>query len=105
MTKSQKQKLASSLENIKPLMEERAKLHMQKKQIEDKIKKLDKDLRPVLMDRGAVVHNGFEFEVKSVAGRTSYDYKQMAEDGIDLDKYKKVGAPSTRFAIKEVAEI
>ena len=103
---SKKVQNGSSLDNIKPMLSERAQLHMKKKQIEDKIKKLDEALRPVLLDYGqAVQYEGFTFEVTQQQGRTSYDYKAMAEDGIDLEPYKKVGAPSTRFVIKEVAEI
>lgn len=87
------------------MMAERANLYKQKKEIEEKIKALDEDLRPMLVGRGAVVYDGFQFEVKSVAGRTSYDTKAMIADGLDLEPYKKVSAPSTRFDIKEVNEL
>ncbi|MDJ0827779.1 MAG: hypothetical protein QNJ16_20010 [Rhodobacter sp.] len=103
MTSTQQQ--MASLDNFKPLLDERADLYSAKKRIEERIKELDEELRPVLMDRGAVIWNGYEFDVKSVQGRTTYDYKKMIEDGIDLGPYKKIGAPSTRFTVKPVQEL
>lgn len=103
--KSSKPEVQTSLDNVKPLLDERGELHMAKKRIEDRIKQLDEDLRPVLAGRGAFVHNGYQFEVAITAGRTSYDYKAMAADGIDISKYAKVGAPSTRFTVKAVQEL
>jgi hypothetical protein len=101
-----KQQAASSLDNIKPLLEERAELHMAKKRIEDRIKAVDEAIRPVLADRGAVVYNGYEHNVTKVPGRKSVDYKQMAEDyNIDIEDYTKEGAPSTRYVIKSVEEL
>lgn len=95
----------SSLDNYKPLMDERAELTTAKKRIDDRIKELDEALRPALNNRGPVIYGGYEFEVKAVAGRKTYDYKAMLEDGIDLEPYVKVGAPTTRFSIKPVNEI
>lgn len=105
MNKTSKAQPAASLDNLKPLLEERALLQQAKKRLEAQIEKLDKDIRPVLAGRGAVVYNGFQFEVGVTAGRTTYDYKAMEADGVDLELYKKVGSPSTRFTIKEVNEL
>lgn len=99
------QQSSGSLDNIKPLLEERGKLTKQKKDIEDRIKQLDKDLRPVLVGRGAVIHGGFQFEVSETAGRITYDTKAAIADGVDLEPYKKQGAPSTRFNVKEVQQL
>lgn len=104
MTNSKQQALPS-LDNVKPLLDERAELHASKKRIEDRISELDEVLRPMLQGRGALVYNGYEFHVAVTPGRTSYDYKAMAADGIDIDRYAKVGAPSTRFTLKRVQEI
>lgn len=93
------------MDNLKPLLDERAELAMSKKRIEDRIKVLDEDLRPVLNGRGSVVHNGYQFEVTTAKGRTTYDTKAMAADGIDIEAYSKTGAPSTRFTVKAVNEI
>lgn len=96
----------SSLDNYKAMLDERAELHMSKKRIEEKIKELDEALKPALADKGPLIYNGYQHEVKSVAGRKSVDYKQMAEDyGIDLEDYTKVGAPSMRYEIKRVNEL
>lgn len=98
--------MSDKLDNYKPIMDERAELQRSKKRIEERIKELDEVLRPVLVDRGELVHNGFSFKVDMVAGRKTVDYKAMADDfDIDLENYTKVGKPSTRFTIKPVNEI
>lgn len=102
---SSKKQAANSLDNMKPLMDERADLYRSKKRIEDRIAEVDEVLRPALVGRGEVVWNGFAFKVDEVAGRKTYDTKAMAADGIDIEKYAKVGAPSSRFTIKPVTEI
>ncbi len=78
---------------------------MQKKKIEAELAEIDKDLKPTLTGRGPLVHAGFMHEVKPVKGRVTYDYKAMADDGIDLEPYKKEGAPSARYEIKQVADV
>lgn len=105
MTKTLKKQQRNSLDNYKALLDERAELYLDKKEIEDRIKELDADLRPVLEGRGAVVWNGFQFEVSVTAGRITYDTKAMLEDGMDLEPYRKEGKPSTRFTIKQVKEL
>ena len=96
----------SSLDNLKPLLDERAELAMAKKRIEDRIKTLDGEIRPMLEGRGEIVYNGYTHSVTKVPGRKSVDYKAMAEDhNIDLDDYAKVGAPSTRYNLKAVNEL
>lgn len=101
-----KQQGKGSLDNMKPLLDERATLHQSKKRIEERIAELDKALRPSLEGRGELVYNGFSFKVEQTAGRKTVDYKKMAEDyGIDLEDYEKVGAPSSRFTIKPVNEV
>ena len=105
MTKNTKKQAQGSLDNFKPLLDERADLYRSKKRIEERIKELDEALRPTLEGRGAVIWNGYQFEVTAIPGRTTYDYKMMEADGIDLEPYKKVGAPSTRFNIKPVKEL
>lgn len=94
-----------SLDNLKPALAERASLSSEKKRIEDRIKALDEELRPVLAGRGEIVSDGFAFKVAEVPGRTTYDYKAMVEDGIDLTPYAKTGRPSTRFTIRAVQEV
>jgi hypothetical protein len=96
----------SSLDNFKPLMSERAALHMAKKDIEEQIKAIDADLRPMLDGLGTIIHDGFSFKVTVAAGRNTVDHKKMAEDyGIDAEEYTKTGAPSSRFTIAEVTDI
>jgi len=93
-----------SLDNHKPALDELAALTKQKKEIDARIKALGEEVRPVLADKGKVMHNGFVFNCTLSAGRTTYDYKAMTADGIDVDKYKKVGAPFTTLKIEEVTQ-
>jgi len=94
----------ASLDNLKTLMDERAELTQSKKRIEGRIKELDTVLRPMLEGKGDIIHNGYSFSVTAVAGRVTYDTKRMIADMGEevMDQYKKVGAPSTRFAVKAV---
>lgn len=105
--KTSTQPVGNSLDNLKPMLDERADLHAAKKRIEEQIAALDEVIRPVLANRDKpVVYNGWEHSVTKVPGRTTYDYKQMAEDyGIDLADYAKQGAPSTRYVLKKIEEL
>lgn len=96
---------ANSLANHKPMMIERAQLHMDKKDIEDEIKNLDKILRPVLEGRGKVQVDNFTMEVKVVAGRKTQDKVALeaflAEHGKTLEDFTVMGAPYTTFSVSE----
>lgn len=105
MTKTLKKPAGSSLDNMKPLMDERAELHASKKRIEERIKEIDMDLRPSLVGRGPIVYNGYQFQVQERPGRVTYDTKKMLEDGMDLSNYEKVGKPTTVFTVKAVNEL
>ena len=96
-----------NLDNHKPALEERGKLHVLKKDIEARIKQLDEELRPILQGQGEIMYAGFTFKVDVAAGRSTVDYKQIIEDYnvTNVEDYTNVGAPSTRFTIKEVASI
>ena len=96
---------SNSLDNVKSMLDERASIKRQQDELKARAAELDEILRPVLVNRGTVVHGSYQFEVKATAGRVTYDTKAAIADGIDLEPYKKVGAPSTRFEIKEVKVI
>lgn len=106
---SMKQANASSLDNYKPLLDERAELHRSKKRIEDRIKELDEALRPALVGRGELIYNGFAFKVEQVAGRTTLNKKALTDFlgalGHDIAEFESVGKPSSRFTIKQVEEL
>lgn len=95
---------ANSLDNVKPYFDEYADLRRAKERIEARMKELDPLVRPALDGKGAVIHNGYMFELRTNKGRKSYDYKAMAADGINVEDYAKVGAPSTSLYIKQVNE-
>jgi hypothetical protein len=95
--------LEQSLDNILPDLQEYADLRAQKKDIEERMKALDERVRPALVSRGPVTHAGYRFECKIMEGVKTFDKRLMADDGIDIDKYLKQGAPFTRMEIKEVS--
>lgn len=96
----------ASLDNFRPLLKERGELHVLKKQIEDKIKQLDEDLRPVLEGRGEIVAEGYSFNCKLTAGRKTLDKDALAavlkERGYAIEDFEKQGAPFTTMTIKPV---
>jgi len=59
-----------------------------------------KELKPFLIDLGDD-GNWFAHGVKFTQsnGKTSYDYKAMEADGIDLTKYKKTGKPFYKIGV------
>ena len=88
-------KKTDSLDNLKPLLEERGELYEEKKAIEDEIKKLDETLRPMLEGRGAVTYAGHQFEVRLNEGRKSFDRKK-AEAFIEDNGGKVSGSISSK---------
>lgn len=94
-----------SLDNVKPLLAEYAHINAQKKELEARLKELDQQVRPVLADIGEVVVAGFSFTCMSMPGRKTLDQKAMEADGIDLEKYRKQGAPFTQLKVKAVKEL
>jgi hypothetical protein len=91
-----------SRENLAPYLEEYGNLRTQKKEIEDKLKELDGTVRPLLEGLGMIVEGNYTFELKLNKGRKTLDKAAMAADGIDIDKYYKVGAPYTALFVKEL---
>jgi hypothetical protein len=101
--------MTSPLDNYREMLRERGELHMLAKQIADKIKALDADLRPVLEGRGEVVAEGYSFKVSMQAGRTSIDKPALdaflLEHGATINEFEKVGAPFTVFTVREVSQV
>jgi hypothetical protein len=52
-----------------------------------------------LLAHGGGVTELWKVTVYEDKGRVSYDYDQMSRDNIDIDKYKKVSAPSKRVKV------
>jgi len=96
----------TNLDNYKPLMQERAELADLMKKCEARIKELDADLRPVLEGRGEIISDGYSFNVKLVAGRTTLDKPALDEflqtHGMTVNEFERQGAPYTTFTIKKV---
>lgn len=92
----------SELANFKPLMLEYGELKETEKNAKKRMKELDAQLRPVLADEGEVMAGPYLFNCKLMAGRTSLDQKAMEADGIDLEPYRKYGAPFTQLSVKKI---
>lgn len=108
MTSNSQQPASSqgALDNYRTMLKERGDLHMLKKQIEDKIKQLDEDLRPALEGRGEIVAEGYSFKCSLTKGRTSIDKEQLGEflkdHNLSLSDFEKEGAPFTTMTVKPV---
>lgn len=94
------------MDNYKGLLKERGELAVLKKQVEDRIKQLDEDLRPALEGRGEIVAEGFAFKCSMSKGRKSID-KELLEDflkkhGLAVADFEKEGAPFTTMTVKAV---
>ena len=48
---------------------------------------------------------GVVFSLKINKGRTSYDTAAMIADGIDVEKYAKIGAPIAVLSVKRVHQL
>lgn len=94
-----------SLDNIKPLLAEYAHLHAQKKVLDERLKELDKQVRPILVDSGSVQVANYVFSCTIMPGRKTLDKKAMEAAGIDLAPYEKVGAPFTKLTVTEAESI
>lgn len=96
-----------SLDNMTHLVRELYEVDQQIKKLQDRKKELDAPLRQALSEGTAggdisLIVEDIQVELKHVKGSTTYDHKLMAEDGIDLEPYKKIGKPYTRLSLKQV---
>ena len=89
-------------DNLRPLLEEYGNLRADKKDIEARIKELDPEVRPLLKGKGAIVVGNYMFELTENAGRKTLDKAALVADGINIEKYMKVGAPFTALKVKEL---
>lgn len=85
---------ATNAETVKSLEDENATL---KEDIKNEIKARTKKAS------GQVTVGDFEVVLEVTAGRTSFDKKAAKDDGVDVSKYEKTGAPGERLTVKRVA--
>jgi len=90
------------LDNIAPYLEEYGDLRDTKAAAELRMKEIDKIIRPTLEGKGAVVEGGYMFELKVSAGRKTLDKAALADAGIDVDAFMKVGKPFTSLFVKKL---
>jgi hypothetical protein len=100
--------LANSLDNIKPLLEELLELTHVKKKIEARIKELNPQVRPSIEGRGSMLLGKYSFECKIGKGRKTLDTDRLsvylADDGLNLEDFYKVGAPTSTMTVKLLGE-
>jgi hypothetical protein len=103
---SDQQQPSSSLDNYRDMLNERGELAVLKKQVEDRIKQLDEDLRPALEGRGETVVGKYSFKCVLSKGRTSIDKDSLGDflksHGTSIAAFEKEGAPFTTMTVKEV---
>lgn len=92
----------SSLDNAKSYFEEYGRLKSLVKDAEARMKELDELVRPALTGRGATVIGKFMFKLTESPGRKTLDKEALLADGVDVEKYYKVGKPFTTLKIEEV---
>jgi hypothetical protein len=97
-----REKIMSNLDNVRSYMKEYGELRAIKKAAEVRLKELDEVIRPALEDKGAIVEEGYMFELKINKGRKGLDKAAVEAAGIDLEPYYKVGAPYTSLFVKEL---
>ena len=99
----------SSLDNLKPLLDEWCRLRLDVKDAEKRIAALDKDLKPAISGRGELRMGNYTMNCVEAAGRKTIDKELLGEflakHGKTVEDFEKVGAPSLRVTIKEVKEI
>lgn len=96
-----------SLANLKPLLAEYAHIKAERDRLNERLKELDEQVRPVLADEGEVVVAGFSFTCTMMPGRKALDKKSLFAENPDIDeeRYTKIGAPYTMLKIKAVKEL
>lgn len=95
--------MQSSNDNFTAALERYAELAVTKKAIEAEMKELGAIVKPAVLDAGgAKIAGNFMLETTEVKGRTTYDTKAAIADGVDLEPYKKVGAPYVQMKVKEL---
>jgi hypothetical protein len=62
-------------------------------------KKIKESARDAMMAYGGGLTPNWKVTISEVDGRKSLDEKAMKADGIDVEKYRKVGAPSKRLSV------
>jgi hypothetical protein len=101
--------MTNQLDNYKNILKERGELADLKKKVEERIKELDEDLRPVLEGRGEIVAEGYSFKVTLQPGRRSVDKPALdaflLEHGATINEFEKQGAPFTVFTVKAVTTV
>lgn len=98
-----------SLENIKATALELAEIKEQIKDLEARKAQIEGEVRAALAGRGEVSFSAgagapfiYTFNCKELPGRITYDTKAMVADGLDIEKYKKVGSPYSTLTVKKV---
>ena len=87
--------------NLEPLLRERKAADVAEKEAKALKEKLDAQIRPLLVESGPVLVDGFLHSVSMVAGRKTFNKKAAIAAGLDLEPFMKVGAPSSRYTMVE----
>lgn len=97
----------SSLDNLKPQIEELLELREDVKQMQAEIKELEKVVKPATVGKGKIQVGKFVFECREQAGRRTVDKDALNEflkqHGKSYDDFTKVGSPTYVMTQSEAA--
>lgn len=96
--------MSSKFDNNRDLIIGYCALAVQIKELEEKKKELEREVKPILADEGLQVFDEFTIEVKTVEGRKTLDRKALEATYGDLSDFMKIGAPSMRATVKKVGK-
>jgi len=100
-----------SSENLDQLAIELGLIKEQQQQLSARAKEIESVLRPAIAGKGPMRFEfggdagpmyAYVFSVKEMPGRKSLDKEAMIEDGIDVERYQKVGKPYTQLSFEKV---
>lgn len=92
-----------SFDNLKGVLEELADLRAEIKVKQERADELGKAVKSAISGQvqDTIVGN-VVFSLRVNAGRSSFDWEAMKADGIDIEPYRKQGAPVSTLTVKRV---
>ena len=95
--------MSSNFDNIRSAAIEYAETKELIDNLTKRKEQLEKIVKPVLADQGAVMFDGFVLDAVTVEGRKTLDTKALAAVYGDLSSFYKQGSPYIRMSVKRAA--
>ena len=95
-----------SFDNLKTVLDELCTMRDKIKNDTKRADELSATVKQALSGpTGDTMVGGVVFSLKINKGRASYDMPAMLADGIDIEKYAKIGAPIAVLSVKRVNQL